>query len=272
MRGSRIPKVLLPLGGIALFVALWWVGTGALASESGLLSRFAPPDAFASLAELVGSGEIWPHVFASAKRILVGLAISVPLGLFLGLALGGSEVFARMAGPPFRFVRMVSPLSWIPLAIILFGVGDAPVYFLVAIASVWPVALNVSAGIAALDAGWLQVGRSLGATRWEMLATVVWPGIRSHLLTGVGLAVSISWIVLVPAEMLGVDSGLGYFVLDTRERFAYPELVATIIVIGLCGFGLDALARRLLRERRRVPGRDTARDATEAAAPTGADR
>lgn len=244
------PRIALPALGVCLFVGLWWLLTAFVASDS-LLARFAPSYAFGALAGLVGSGEIWPHLISSARRILVGLAVSVPLGLVVGLALGGSKVFARTAGPVFQFVRMISPLSWIPLAIILFGVGDAPVYFLLIIASVWPVALNTSAGVAALDQRWIVVGRSLGATRWEMLTTIVWPGIRLHFLTGIGLAIGISWIVLVPAEMLGVDSGLGYFVLDTRERFAYSELVATMLVIGLCGFLLDGVSRRFLRERRK---------------------
>ena len=250
-------KIGLSIFGICVFLALWWVGTVLLVPQSGLLARFSPSNAGLALVELVRTGEIWPHLIASITRILVGLAISIPLGLLIGMATGGSRIFEQMTSSVFRFVRMISPLSWIPLAIIIFGIGDAPVYFLLVIASVWPVAVNTAAGIGALDPGWISVGRVLGATRWEMLKTIVWPGIRSHFLTGVGLAVSISWIVLVPAEMLGVDSGLGYFVLDTRERFAYSELVATIIVIGLCGLALDALVRQLLRERRRPASPDT---------------
>lgn len=162
-----------------------------------------------------------------------------------------TTAFARLSGPVFQFIRMVSPLSWTPLAIILLGVGDAPVYFLIAIGALWPIALNASAGVAALDPRWGMVSRSLGATPAEVLRTVVWPGIRPHVLTGLRLAVGLAWLILVPAEMLGVDSGLGYFTLNTRDRLAYGDLMAAILVIGACGFAIDSAARWAFRERRR---------------------
>ena len=140
-----------------------------------------------------------------------------------------------------------------PLAIILFGVGDAPVVFLVAMGATWPIAINTMAGVAQLDPTWLRVARSLGATRTEALRHVVWPGIRPSLLTGLRVATGLAWVILVPAEMLGVDSGLGYFVLDARDRFAYDELVAAILIIGVLGIAIDTLARTAFHPRRR-PG------------------
>jgi NitT/TauT family transport system permease protein len=189
----------------------------------------------------------WVVVTQATVLAVVGLVFGIPLGL----AVGSLPVFARTSGPIFQFIRMVSPLSWTPLAIIVLGVGDAPVYFLIAVACVWPIALNTSAGVAALDPRWLTVGRSLGANRWELLRTIVWPGIRPHVLTGLRLAVGVAWVILVPAEMLGVNSGLGYFVLNTRDRLAYADLTAAILVVGACGFLIDSLARWLFRERRR---------------------
>lgn len=197
----------------------------------------------AALAQLLTSGALVPHLLVSLRRVLLGLALSAALGLPLGLLVGGSRRFARLSGPIYQFLRMVSPLSWTPLAIIVLGVGDRPVYFLLAIGGVWPV-----------------VGRSLGGTHWEVARTVGWPAIRPQVLTGLRLAVGLTWIILVPAEMLGVDSGLGYFLLDTRDRLAYADLVATILVIGLCGFLLDRAARWLLRERRRTVARPTPGD------------
>ncbi len=241
-----------PVVGIIGLVALWWASIALLVPDSGFLSRFAPERTFSSLIHLLTSGQIWPHLIASIQRIVVGLALSAAIGFPLGLAVGSVQVFARVSGPIFQFIRMVSPLSWTPLAIILFGVGNAPVYFLIAIGGVWPIVLNTSAGVAALDPRWLVVGRSLGANRWEILRTIVWPAIRPNVLTGLRLTVGLSWIILVPAEMLGVDSGLGYFILDTRDRFAYSELMAAIIVIGICGFLIDTLARSALSERRRA--------------------
>ncbi len=115
----------------------------------------------------------------------------------------------------------------------------------------WPIVLATAAGVAGIDRGWLLVARSLRANRLETVRTIVWPGIQGDVLTGIRLATGTAWIVLVPAEMLGVDSGLGYFILNARDRFAYGELVATIIVIGAIGLALDRVTSRLLTPRRR---------------------
>lgn len=252
-RGRRLLDVALPAAGLAVGVAVWWAAAAWLVPPASFLARFAPDKALAALASLVATGELWPHLVTSLRRVLVGLALSGMIGLPLGLAVGSLPSFALLTGPVFQFIRMVSPLSWTPLAIILLGVGDAPVYFLIAVGGVWPIALNTSAGVAALDPRWATVARSLGANRWEVLGTVLWPGLRPHVLTGLRLAVGLGWLILVPAEMLGVDSGLGYFILNTRDRLAYGDLMAAILVIGACGFVIDSAARWVFRERRRGP-------------------
>lgn len=251
MSARTLARLVLPLAGFAIFVGVWWVVTVALAPPTGPLTRFRPDRAAEALVGLVVHGQLWPHLAASARRVAIGLALSALVGLPIGLLVGSLPAAARLTGPVFQFIRMISPLAWTPLAIIVLGVGDAPVYFLIAIGGVWPIVLNTASGIAALDRRWLTVGRSLGANRLELMTTVVWPGIRSHVLTGLRLSVGLAWIILVPAEMLGVDSGLGYFILDARDRFAYAELAAVMVVVGLCGFLLDSLARALLSERRR---------------------
>lgn len=243
---------LLPLAGVLVLLALWWVCTTLLVPRGSFLARFAPDRAAAALVRLLSSGQLWPHLITSFRRVLAGLAISASIGVPLGLAVGSLPLIARATGPTFQFVRMVSPLSWTPLAIILLGVGDRPVYFLIAIGCVWPIVLNTAAGVAALDPRWLTLSRSLGATPLETLRTIVWPGIRAHVLTGLRLAVGLAWIILVPAEMLGVSSGLGYFVLNTRDRLAYDDLMAAILVIGACGFAIDAVARAAFAPRRAV--------------------
>lgn len=252
---SRALAVAYPLGGVAATVLAWWLAVELLVEPGSFLAQFAPREAFAALWELTSDGTLWPHLVASLKRILVGLALAVVLGVPLGLAIGSSKRFASAATPVAGFIRMISPLSWTPLAIIWFGVGDAPVYFLVAVGAIWPVTLSTAAGVAGLDRRWLLLARSLRASRVETIRTVVLPGIQSDVLTGIRLATGTAWIILVPAEMLGVDSGLGYYILNARDRFAYGELVATILVIGAIGLALDQLTSRLLtpRRRRRAP-------------------
>jgi len=124
------------------------------------------------------------------------------------------------------------------------------VIFLIAVAAVWPVLINTVAGVRAVDPGFLDVARSFHATRWELITAVVLPAIRGQLQTGVRVALGIAWVVLVPAEMLGVRSGLGYQVLNARDQLAYDQVVAVIVVIGALGFLLDVVARRLTSPER----------------------
>jgi NitT/TauT family transport system permease protein len=171
-------------------------------------------------------------------------------------------------------LRNISPLAWTPIAIIFLGVGDAPVVFLIAVGAMWPIMLNTQAGVSHLDPSWLRVSRSLGATRAETLRHVIWPGIRPDVLTGVRVATGLAWVILVPAEMLGVDSGLGYLILDARDRFAYDELIAVVIAIGLIGLVIDAVTRTLLGDRRRRSrtAAQPSRDVVPAGAPVAVAR
>ncbi len=235
----------LPWLGFALALVGWWGGTALLDARTPIAAAFAPWPALQALLRLLGEAELWLHLGLSLQRVGVGLALAVAIGVPLGVLTGLSKRFAEASSPLFQFLRMVSPLSWMPLAVMVLGVGDAPVYFLLAFAAVWPVLLNTAAGVTQLDPNWLLLARSLCATRRELVWRVVLPGIAAHILTGVRLAIGIIWIVLVPAEMLGVSAGLGYFILDTRDRLAYSELMAAIVLVGALGFALDLAARRV---------------------------
>lgn len=242
----RAATWLLGILGLLLLLLLWWIGTDLIASQESFIGRFSPLGALPSLVTLAQSG-LFVHVLVSLKRVLVGLTIALLIGVPLGLLVGRSRFAEALTGPSFQFLRMISPLSWMPIAVMVLGIGDAPIYFLLAFAALWPIVLNTAAGVKQLDPHWLLLSRSLAATSWETLTRIIVPGVLGHVLTGVRLAIGISWIILVPAEMLGVTAGLGYFVLDTRDRLAYDELMATVIAIGIIGFALDALARAVIR-------------------------
>ena len=237
----------LGLAGLASLLLLWWLGIRLFGSVEGLSARFSPQATLLSLVELLGRAEVYEHIAVSLQRILVGLSLALLIGVPLGLLIGSYRHLEAATTPAFQFLRMISPLSWMPVVVMLMGGGDRPIYFLLAFAAVWPILLNTVAGVRQLDPRWLQLSRSLSATRWETLRRVILPGVLGHVLTGVRLAIGILWIVLVPCEMLGVSAGLGYFILDTRDRLAYSELMAMVVLIGVLGFTLDALARRLHR-------------------------
>ncbi|WP_433884654.1 ABC transporter permease [Pseudomonas vranovensis] len=237
----------LGVAGLLGLLLLWWLGVHAFGQADGLSARFSPQATLSSLIELLGQGEVYEHIWVSLKRILVGLLLALLIGVPLGLLVGSYHHLEAATTPAFQFLRMISPLSWMPVVVMLMGVGDQPVYFLLAFAALWPILLNTAAGVRQLDPRWLQLSRSLSATRWETLCKVIIPGVLGHVLTGVRLAIGILWIVLVPCEMLGVSAGLGYFILDTRDRLAYSELMAMVLLIGVLGFMLDAIARGLHR-------------------------
>ncbi|STX15802.1 ABC transporter permease [Kocuria rosea] len=234
--------------GVLVTIAVWWAFTHAAAGANTMIASFQPermPGAVTSLAE---RGVVVQDGLTSLWRLLCGLAVATGLGVPLGLLIGSYRRFRWTSAPVVQFLRMVSPLSWAPVAVALLGVGNAPVVFLVAAAAVWPITMNTAAGVKALDPLHLRVAETLGATPVERLRTVVLPSIRPFVMTGVRLALGISWVVIVPAEMLGVSSGLGYEILNARDRLAYDEMLVVILVIGLLGMALDQLAQWLLRE------------------------
>ena len=236
---------ILALGGLVLLVVAWQLGVMLLKLNMPIVGRFAPLPTLNSLIYLIGDAGIYGHIWASLRRVLIGLGLALLIGVPVGLLLGRSALAEQLSGGAFQLLRMISPLSWMPIAVMVFGVGDAPIYFLLTFAAVWPIILNTSAGVKAIDRNWLQLGASLSATRWETLRSIIFPAVLGHILTGLRLAIGVVWIVLVPCEMLGVNEGLGYFILDTRDRLAYSELMAAVVLIGLIGWGLDALARWL---------------------------
>jgi NitT/TauT family transport system permease protein len=238
----------LGVAGLLCLLLAWWLGVSVVAGADTIAARFSPQATLVSLLELLGTPAVYEHVLVSLKRILIGLLSALLIGVPLGLMIGSYRHLEAATTPAFQFLRMISPLSWMPVVVMLMGVGDRPIYFLLTFAAIWPILLNTVAGVRQLDPRWLQLSRSLSATRLETLRKVILPGVLGHVLTGARLSIGILWIVLVPCEMLGVSAGLGYFILDTRDRLAYSELMAMVLLIGVLGYALDAGARSLHRK------------------------
>ena len=235
------------LSGLVVLLFLWWLGTDVLSAKNSFASRFSVEETLPTFWHLLIGSDLALHALISLKRIVVGLLFALIIGVPVGLLIGAKPWVERATGPAFQFLRMISPLSWMPIAVMVFGIGDKPIYFLLTFATVWPIMFNTAAGVKQLDRHFLLVAKSLAATQSETLLYVVFPGILSHMMTGIRLAIGIAWIIIVPCEMLGVSAGLGYFILDTRDRLAYPELMSTILLIGLIGYLLDSAVRAAAR-------------------------
>ncbi|AMW19958.1 binding--dependent transport system inner membrane component family protein [[Mycobacterium] chelonae subsp. bovistauri] len=245
-------KIWPPALAIVASVVLWCVASSILSQPHSLLRQTAPDKALPAAIELLNRGVLLPDIGISLWRLLIGLSLAAVIGVPAGLLLGVSATAERATRPVIQFLRMISPLSWTPIAVAVFGIGSQPVIFLIAAAAVWPILINTTAGVHGIAPGYLDVARSFHATRIELLTTVILPAVRGNIQIGARVALGIAWVVLVPAEMLGVRSGLGYQILNARDQLAYDQVTAVILVIGVLGYALDLLARRVLAPRFRA--------------------
>ncbi len=236
--------------GLAILFVLWWIGGYALSTNPATesFSDFGPIPTLTTLPLMWEAGKIQSAIAASGYRLGMGLLIAFAIGVPLGILMGRSRRFRELSNSPFQFLRMVSPLSWMPLAVLIFvAAWDHSIIFLIAIASVWPIAFATAAGLAKVDPAWFKVARNLGAKPWHMILSITIPAIAFDISTGTRLALGIAWVVLVPAELLGVTSGLGYAIKDARETLAYSELTAIVLVIGVIGWILDSLIAMIIK-------------------------
>jgi len=248
-RSAVVAEFLYPLLGMAALFVVWWLGGTIVAADPDLnaFSDFAPVPAIDALFHLVASGKIWPQALASLSRIGQGLAIAVLIGVPVGIAIGRSRSFARITHVPFQFLRMISPLAWMPIAVMAFATWDGAIIFLIAAAAVWPIAFATANGLRKLHPNWHKVARNLGAGPARMLWRITLPAVAQDILTGIRLAVGIAWIILVPAEYLGVTSGLGYAINDARDTLRYDNLAAIVLFIGILGFAMDSCCLAVIR-------------------------
>ena len=242
-----IVRFLLPFSGLALAVGLWHAG---VASSPGTLVP-TPWQSARAIAELAERGLLLRYVVASLYRVtwgyLTALLVAVPAGVLLGLWRRGEVA----VNPMLQILRPISPLAWIPIAILWFGVGDTAAIFLIFLASVLPLTLATIHAVHNIEGIHLAAGRNFGLTHGELVRSVVLPAILPQLLVGMRITLGIAWLVVVAAEMIAVNSGLGFLIVDARNAGnRYDLVVAGMILIGLIGVALDLLMRRL----ERLPG------------------
>lgn len=246
---SLVKSVGYPLIGMTLLLALWWMGGIYIANNPDLIafSGFAPAPAFEALYQLVNSGTLWATIASSLSRIVKGLALGIVIGVPIGVFIGYVKAARKISNMPFQFLRMISPLAWMPIAVLTFDTWDSAIVFLILMAAVWPIVFATSHGVSRMDPSWFKVANNLGASTWQLLRTVILPAILTDVISGIRLAVGVAWIVLVPAEYLGVTSGLGYAINDARDTLEYDTLAAIVVVIGTIGFLLDWICSSLIK-------------------------
>ncbi|HZI15088.1 MAG TPA: ABC transporter permease [Myxococcus sp.] len=243
---QRVEAWLLPLMVGAAVVAAWH---GAVVA-SGTRVFPSPSAVVRGLGELLGRGVLGAYVADSLRRVLTGTLLAVGVGLPLGSWLGWRRNVASALNPVIQLLRPISPLAWSPLAIVLLGVGERPTVFLIFLSAVFPVATAAMGAVQAVPELYLRAGRNFGLGPAGLWLRILLPATLPHLLTALRLTLGIAWVVVVAAEMLAVDSGLGYLILDARNAGKrYDLVVAGMVLIGLVGLALDAAVRRAERLR-----------------------
>jgi NitT/TauT family transport system permease protein len=207
-----------------------------------------PGQVVRGITELVRKGLLLKYIVASLFRVTWGFSLAILVGVPLGLFLGWFRPAYQAFNPMIQVLRPISPIAWIPLAILWFGVSDAAPIFLIFLASAFPITVSATAAVQNLQPVYLRAARNFGLGRVAMFRRVILPAAMPQILTGVRIALGVAWLVVVAAEMIAVNSGLGYLIIDARNAGKrYDLVVAGMVIIGLIGLALDLLVRRLER-------------------------
>jgi NitT/TauT family transport system permease protein len=202
------------------------------------------------LAELLRKHVLWADIGDSLRRVAVGFGTAAVVGIPLGLTLGWYPAANQIVNPVLQILRPISPIAWIPVAIIFFGIGDRAATFLVFLGAFFPIVVACVSGVSNVPSIFRRAGRNFGLSPAQILARVVFPAALPQILIGLRIALGIAWLVVVAGEMIAVDSGLGYLVIDSRNSGKrYDLVVAAMLLIGLIGLALDIGFRRLEKIR-----------------------
>jgi NitT/TauT family transport system permease protein len=240
MKGLKqaLPSIVV----IAIVVGIWWavvVGT-----QSAIFPT--PWAVVTGTLELARDGTLWEHIGASLMRVGAGFGLAVALAIPLGLWMGWVHGAFVTLNPLFQIMRPISPIAWIPIAILWFGVGNASPIFLIFIASVFPMIVQTTVGVHTIEKRFLRAAENFGVSRTKLFMKVVFPATLPQIIVGMRIGLGVAWLVVVAAEMIALRSGLGYLIIDSRNAGnRYDLVIAGMIIIGLIGLMLDGFMRLL---------------------------
>ena len=241
-----VQKIALPVVAILVAVGLWHlavVATGATIFPS-------PADVARAVNELARRNLLWSYVGDSLLRVGAGYVAAVIAGIPLGMALGWWAPLGSAINPVIQMLRPISPLAWMPLAVIWFGVSNAAPIFLIFLSALFPIVVASMNAVRNLPPMYLQAGRNFGLSTPRLMAKVIVPAALPPIVVALRIAFGVAWLVLVAAEMIAVDSGLGYLIIDARNAGKrYDLVVAGMLLIGVVGLLIDIMFRTLVESR-----------------------
>lgn len=254
---SQLRLILLRSASLALFFGVWAAFSFANARYLKLFNVAlmpSPLDVLRTGIELVQSGELQRDILASLARVMQGFAVAAVAGVTLGMAVGRSRLLEHLIDPMLELLRPIPPLAFLPMMVLWFGIGEASKISFIAYAAFFPIFTTTLEGIKYVDPLLLRAASSLGASQRDLFRHVVLPAAMPAIITGLRLGFGLSFFVIVAAEFIAADSGLGYLINDARTFFLVSQMLLGAAVIGIIGFIfnrlLRLLERRLLRWRK----------------------
>jgi NitT/TauT family transport system permease protein len=239
----KLKPIILFLLTFSTLIFLWEI----LVRYSGWSTHVLPGPlaVLTSMGELLANGSLFKHTVASLYRVTAGFYLATILGVPLGIILGRNQTASQIVNPIIHFLRPISPLAWIPLAMLWFGIGDKPAVFLIFLSSLFPIVVATTVAVRSINPTYFYVAANFDFNRYEVVTKIVFPAIIPSVITALRLTVTIAWIVVVAAEMIAVQSGLGYLILDARNALRMDYVMDGMIMIGIIGLFLDYIMRRL---------------------------
>ncbi|GAB3245878.1 ABC transporter permease [Chitinimonas naiadis] len=249
--GTVVPLVAVLLWQLAAH--LEWINPQILPSPWAVLKKwyeYATPlmpydPAQTSYVKWMFSGELIADSIGSLYRVLVGFAIGAGLALPLGLLMGASNKVNAIFNPLVQVLRPIPPIAYIPLSILWFGLGNPPAIFLIAIGAFFPVLMNTIAGVRQVDSIYVRAARNLGVDQFTMFTRVMLPAATPYILSGARIGMGTAFIVVIVSEMIAVNNGLGFRILEAREYFWSDKIIAGMFSIGIIGLAIDTAMSRL---------------------------
>ena len=242
------PARLRSFAGIATLLALWQI-----AAHFDWINALLMPSPWAiveALYQMGAEGTLWGHLGASLQRVFAGFLLAAIVGIALGVVTGWMQKVSEVVTPVVEALRPIPPIAWTPLAILWFGVGNAPSYFLVFIGAVFPVFINTFSAVRNIEPSQINAALSLGAGPGLILRDVLIPASLPVVFPGLRIALGVGWMCVVAAELIAAQSGLGYMIQQNRLLLQTQNVLAGMVTIGIVGYAMSAAMERL--ERRLV--------------------